>query len=179
MFSNKQKLPCIESAPLPSTLLLEPLSAATTTPSVQALVDVIRSAESATSPSHRLSLSYLWREDQIGLVPYAKAEFVIANLQVTSYLCYIHLLCALSAKVIVTVCDYVRCITPNTLDAYGMLKHALMTRYTPPPQIDKCYKLLDMLPFGDCHPLTLHSDIQDPIPISWSTPFICTAYLRQ
>ncbi len=96
-------------------------------------MDVIHSAESANSPSHRLSLSSLRREDQIGLVPYVKAEFAIATLQVISYLCYIHLLFALSAEVIVTVCDYVRCIIPDTPDAYGMLKYALMTQYTPPP----------------------------------------------
>jgi hypothetical protein len=126
-------------------------------------VDVIHSAESATSPSHRLSLSSSWREDPIGLVPYDEAEFIIANLQMNSYLFYIHLLHALSAEAIVTGCDFVHCITPDTPDPYGMLKHTLVTQYTP-PQIDNCYKLLDMLPLGNCHPLTLHSDIPALLP---------------
>jgi hypothetical protein len=46
----------------------------------------------------------------------------------------------------------VRTITPETPDAYSMLKNVLITRFSP-TQIDNCFKLLDMPPMGDRHPL--------------------------
>ncbi len=104
-------------------------SAATTTPSVQAQVNVIHSAKSATSPSHPYPSPPCGEKIQLDWSPMPKQSFVIANLQVNSYLCYIHLLRALSAEVIVTVCDYVHCITPNTPDAYSILIFKLQYQY--------------------------------------------------
>jgi hypothetical protein len=59
--------------------------------------------------------------------------------QLNSYLCYSHVLRALSPEVIATVSDYVRAIMPDTLDAYATLKHVLITRFSP-TQIDNCFK---------------------------------------
>jgi hypothetical protein len=80
-----------------------------------------------------------------------------------SYLCYSHVLRALSPEVIATVRDYVRTITPETPDAYSTLKNVLITRFSP-TQIDNCFKLLDMPPIGDRQPLAYHSDIMALLP---------------
>jgi hypothetical protein len=61
-----------------------------------------------------------------------------------------------TSEVIATVRDYVRTITPETPDAFSMLKNVLITRFSP-TQIDNCFKLLDMPPMGDRHPLAYQS----------------------
>jgi hypothetical protein len=43
-------------------------------------------------------------------------------------------------------------------DAYATLKSVFVTRYSL-TQIDIYFKLLDLLPLSNLHPLTLHSDI--------------------
>jgi hypothetical protein len=59
-----------------------------TAASVQALVDAIHNSEpiAAVSPSHCLSLSSFWREDPVGWFHYAEVDFVVANMQLNSYL---------------------------------------------------------------------------------------------
>jgi hypothetical protein len=140
-------------------------AAAATAASVQTLVNALHSGNTtaATTSSHRLSLSSFWREDPVGWFHYAEAEFVVANLQLNSYLCYSHVLRALSPEVIATVRDYVRTITPETPDAYATLKSVLITRFSP-SQIDNCFKVLDLPPMGDRHPLAYLSDILALLP---------------
>ncbi len=65
-----------------------------------------------------LSFSSFWREDPVRRFHYAEAEFFVANLQLNSYLCYSHILHALSPEVIATVWDKVCTIMPDTPDAY-------------------------------------------------------------
>ena len=139
-------------------------AAAATAASVQTLVNALHSGgTAAASSAHRLSLSSFWREDPVGWFHYAEAEFVVANVQLNSYLCYSHVLRALSPEVIATVRDYVRTITPDTPDAYATLKNVLITRFSP-SQIDNCFKLWDLPPMGDKHPLTYLSDIMALLP---------------
>jgi hypothetical protein len=90
-------------------------------------VNALHSGGPAAASHSRLSLSSFWREDPVGWFHYAEAEFVVANLQPNSYLCYSHVLRALSPEVIATVRDYVRTITPDTPDAYSTLKIVLIT----------------------------------------------------
>jgi hypothetical protein len=123
-------------------------AAAATAASVQTLVNALHSGGPATASHSRLTLSSFWREDPVGWFHYAEAEFVVANLQPNSYLCYSHVLRALSPEVIATVRDYVRTITPDTPDAYSTLKSVLVTRFSP-SQIDNCFKLWDLPPMGD------------------------------
>jgi hypothetical protein len=119
-------------------------AAAATAASVQTLVNALHTGgPAATSQSHRLSLSSFWREDPVGWFHYAEAEFVVANLQLNSYLCYSHVLQALSPEVIPTVREYVCTIRMETLDAYTTLKSVLITRFSP-SQIDSCFKLWDL-----------------------------------
>ena len=81
-------------------------AAAATAASVQTLVNALHSGgPAAASHSHRLYLSSFWREDPVRRFHYAEAEFIVANLQLNSYLCYSHILHALSLEVIATVCD--------------------------------------------------------------------------
>jgi hypothetical protein len=136
---------------------------AATAASVQALVNALHSSYPAASHSHRLSLSSFCKEDPVRWFHYAEAEFVVANIQLNSYLCYCHVLRVLSREVIATVRDYVRTVTPDTPDAYATLKNVLITRFSP-TQIDNCFKLLDMPPMGDRHPLAYHSDIMALLP---------------
>jgi hypothetical protein len=139
-------------------------AAAATAASVQTLVNALHSGgPAAASHSHRLYLSSFWREDPVGWFHYAEAEFLVANLQLNSYLCYSHVLRALSPEVIATVRDYVRTITPETPDAYSSLKNVLITRFSP-NQIDNCFKLWDLPPMGDRHPLAYLSDIMALLP---------------
>jgi len=69
-------------------------AAAATAASVQTLVNALHSdgPAAATSYSHRLSLSSFWRENPVGWFRYTEAEFVVANLQLNSFLCYSHVL---------------------------------------------------------------------------------------
>jgi hypothetical protein len=109
-------------------------------------------------------MSYsLWKEDPVRWFHYAEAEFVVANVQLNSYLCYCHVLRVLSREVIATVRDYVRTVTPDTPDAYATLKNVLIKRFSP-TQIDNCFKLLAMPPMGERHPLAYHSDIMALFP---------------
>jgi len=48
-------------------------------------------------------------------------------------------------------------------DAYSMLKNVLITCFSP-TQIDNCFKLLDMPPMSDSHPLAQPSDIMALLP---------------
>ncbi len=103
-----------------------------------ALLTLVTSRRDMQRPPHRLSLSSFWREDPVGWFQYAEVEFIVANAQLNNYLCYSHVLRALSPEVIDTVRDYVRTFTPDKLDAYSTLKNVLNTRFSL-TQVHSCF----------------------------------------
>jgi hypothetical protein len=79
---------------------------------VQALSEVLQPASMST---HKLSLPAFWVEDLAGWFQHAEAEFTLARLLAHSYVCYVHVICALSSDVLTAVRDLTRDIISSTL----------------------------------------------------------------
>jgi hypothetical protein len=111
---------------------VDPATAATNdaaiaaTAAVQALLEVL---QPAALPQHRLSLPTFWTQDLAGWFQHAEAEFTLARLPANSFVCYVHVIRALSSEFLTAVRDLTRDITATTPQPYLLLKDALLSHY--------------------------------------------------
>jgi hypothetical protein len=121
--------------------------ATATAASVQALAAALQQ-HSLQPGLQKMALPPFWPQDPAAWFQHIEAEFVIARIPLTSYLCYLHVIRALPAEVITAIRDVTSQITAESLNAYAVVKQALLQRFTSSP-LQRCYQLLDSPPLGD------------------------------
>jgi hypothetical protein len=99
----------------------------------------------------------------VGWFQHAEAEFTLAHLPANSYVCYVHVIRALSSEVLTAVRDLTRDITASTPEPYLLMKDPLLSRFTTSP-LQQCFRLLDMPPLGDRYPSVLFAEMQSLLP---------------
>jgi hypothetical protein len=92
-----------------------------------------------------------------------EAEFIIARVPLTSYLCYLHVILALPADVVTAIRDITSIITAESVNAYDAVKQALLKRFTTSP-LQCCFQLLDTPPLGDRNIAAHYSQMRSLIP---------------
>jgi hypothetical protein len=101
------------------------------TAAVQALSELL---QPAALPQHRLSLPAFWTQDPAVWFQHAEAEFTLARLPANSYVCYVHVISALSSEVLTAVRDLTRDITAATPKALPAVEGCSpLTFYCFPP----------------------------------------------
>jgi hypothetical protein len=90
-------------------------------------------------------------------------EFIIARVPLTSYLCYLHVIHALQADVVTAVHDITSNITAESINAYDVVKQALLQCFTS-SELQRCFQLLDALPLGNRNIAAHYSQLRSLIP---------------
>jgi hypothetical protein len=142
---------------------MDPTAAATIAAATAAVQALSEALQPGTLQHHKVSLPSFWTEDPIGWFHHAEAEFLLARIPANSYICYMHIVRALSSDALTAVRDLIRDVTAATPDPYTLIKEALLARFTPSP-LQMCFRLLDMPPLGDRRPSALFSDMQALLP---------------
>jgi hypothetical protein len=73
---------------------------------------------------------------------------LLARVPLTSYLGYLHVIRALPPDIATSIRDVTRHLTAESLDAYDVVKRALLDRFTT-SELQCCYQLLDAPALGD------------------------------
>jgi hypothetical protein len=142
---------------------MDPTAAAAIAAATAAVTALSEALQPGTLQHHKVSLPTFWTEDPTGWFHHAEAEFLLARIPANSYVCYMHVVRALSSEALTAVRDLIRDVTAATPDPYTLIKEALLARFTPSP-LQMCFRLLDMLPLGDCCPSALFSERQALLP---------------
>jgi hypothetical protein len=95
-----------------------------------------------------VTLPPFWLQDPAAWFQHIEAEFIIARVPLTSYLCYLHVIHALPPDVVTAIRDITTHITAESINAYDVVKQALLQRYTC-SELQRCFQLLDAPPLGD------------------------------
>jgi hypothetical protein len=122
--------------------------ATATTASVQALAAALQQQSLQPGTANRLSLPPFWPPEPAAWFPHVEAEFLLARVLLTSYLCYLHIIRALPPDIIASIRDITRHLTAESLDAYDIVKQALLERFTT-SELQRCYQLRDAPALGD------------------------------
>jgi hypothetical protein len=130
--------------------------------SVQALAAALQQ-HSLQPGLQKVTLPPFWPQDPTAWFQHIEAEFLIARVPLTSYLCYLHVIRALPAEVITAIRDITSQITAESLNAYAVVKQALLQRFTSSP-LQRCYQLLDSPPLGDRNIAAHYSQLRSLIP---------------
>jgi hypothetical protein len=137
--------------------------ATATAASVQALAAALQQHSLQSGPQFKVTLPPFWPQDPVGWFQHIEAEFIIARVPLTSYLCYLHVIKALPSDVITAVRDITSSITAESLNAYEAIKQTLLERYTT-SQLQKCFQLLDSPPLGDRNIAATYAQMRALIP---------------
>jgi hypothetical protein len=136
--------------------------ATATAASVQALAAALQQ-HSLQPGLQKVTLPPFWPQDPAAWFQHIEAEFVIARIPLTSYLCYLHVIRALPADVITAIRDITSQITAESLNAYAVVKQTLLQRFTS-SSLQRCYQLLDSPPLGDRNIAAHYSQLRSLIP---------------
>jgi hypothetical protein len=137
--------------------------ATATAASVQALAAALQQHSLQPGLQHKVTLLPFWPQEPVASFQHIEAEFVIARIPLTSYLCYLHVIRALPADVVTAICDITSQITAKSLNAYDAIKQALLQRFTSSP-LQRCFQLLDSPPLGDRNIAAHYSQLRSHIP---------------
>jgi hypothetical protein len=110
-----------------------------------------------------VTLPPFWPQDPAAWFQHIEAEFLIARVPLTSYLCYLHVIHALPADVVTAVRDVTNTITADSVNAYDAVKQALLKRFTS-SALQRCFQLLDTPPLGDRNIAAHYSQMRSLIP---------------
>jgi hypothetical protein len=103
----------------------EALNLATATAaSVQALAAALQQHSLQPGLQPKVILPPFWPQDPAAWFQHIEAEFTIARVLLTSYLCYLHVIRALPADVITAIHDITSQITTESIKAYAVVKQA-------------------------------------------------------
>jgi hypothetical protein len=128
--------------------------ATTTAASVQALATALQQHSLQPGLQTKVTLPAFWLQDPAAWFQHIEAEFIIARVPLTSYLCYLHVIRALPPDVVTAIHDITTHITAESINAYDVVKQALLQQFTC-SELQRCFQLLDAPPLGDCN-ITAH-----------------------
>jgi hypothetical protein len=111
-----------------------------------------------------------WPQDPVSWFQHIEAEFIIARVPLTSYLCYLHVIKAIPSDVITAVRDITSNITAESLNSYEAIKQTLLEHYTT-SQLQKCFQLLDSPPLGDRNIAATYAQMRALIPTDGNVLF--------
>jgi hypothetical protein len=137
--------------------------ATTTATSVQPLAAALQQHTLQPALQTKVTLPPFWSHDPAAWFQHIEAEFIIARVLLTSYLCYLHVIRALPADVVTAVRDITTNITAESVNAYDAVKQALLKRFTT-SALQRCFQLLDTLPLGDSNIAAHNSQMRSLIP---------------
>jgi hypothetical protein len=137
--------------------------ATATAASVQALAAALQQHTLQPNQQTKVTLPPFWSHDPAAWFQHIEAEFLIARVPLTSYLCYLHVIRALPADVITAVRDITSTITADSVNAYDAVKQALLQRFTS-SALQRCFQLLDTPPLGDRNIAAHYSQMRSLIP---------------
>jgi hypothetical protein len=138
--------------------------ATATAASVQALAAALQQHTLQPNQQAKVTLPPFWSHDPAAWFQHIEAEFVIARVPLTSYLCYLHVIRALPADVVTAIRDITSVINAESINAYDTVKQALLQRFTT-SQLQRCFQLLDTPPLGDRNIAAHYSHMRSLIPI--------------
>jgi hypothetical protein len=137
--------------------------ATATAASVQALAAALQQHSLQPGLQTKMTLPPFWPHDPAAWFQHIEAEFIIARVPLTSYLCYLHVIRALPADVVTAIRDITSSITADSFNAYDTVKQALLQRFTC-SELQRCYQLLDAPPLGDRNIAAHYSQLRSLIP---------------
>jgi hypothetical protein len=137
--------------------------ATATAASVQALAAALQQHTLQPNQQTKVTLPSFWTHDPAAWFQHVEAEFVIARVPLTSYLCYLHVIRALPADVVTAIRDITSVINAESINAYDTVKQALLQRFTT-SQLQRCFQLLDTPPLGDRNITAHYSQMRSLIP---------------
>jgi hypothetical protein len=108
---------------------------------VQALAAALQQHTLQPAQQTKVTLPTFWSHDPAAWFQHIEAEFVIARVPLTSYLCYLHVIHALPADVVTAIRDVTSVITAESANAYDAVKQALLQCFTT-SQLQRCFQLL-------------------------------------
>jgi hypothetical protein len=76
-----------------------------TAASVQALATALQQHSLQPGMQTKVTLPPIWPQDPAAQFQHIEAEFIIARVPLTSYLCYLHVIRALPPDVVTAICD--------------------------------------------------------------------------
>jgi hypothetical protein len=104
--------------------------ATATAASVQALAATLQQHSLQPGLQTKVTFPPFWPQDPAAWFQHIEAEFIIARVPLTSYLCYLHVIRALSPEVVTAIRDITSLITAESINAYDAVKQALLQRFT-------------------------------------------------
>jgi hypothetical protein len=137
--------------------------ATATAASVQALAAALQQHSLQPAIQPKVTLPPFWPQDPAAWFQHIEAEFLIARVPLTSYLCYLHVVRALPADVVTAIRDITSNITAESVNAYDAVKQALLQRFTS-SALQRCFQLLDAPPLGDRNIAAHYSQLRSLIP---------------
>jgi hypothetical protein len=147
-----------------------------TAASVQALAAALQQHSLQPAIQPKVTLPPFWPQDLAAWFQHIEAEFLIARVPLTSYLCYLHVVRALPADDVTAIHDITSNITAESVNAYDAVKQALLQRFTS-SALQPCFQLLDALPLGDRNIAAHYSQLRSLIPADADVLFN-TIFLR-
>jgi hypothetical protein len=137
--------------------------ATATAASVQALAAALQQHTLQPALQTKVTLPQFWSHDPAAWFQHIEAEFLIARVPLTSYLCYLHVIRALPADVVTAIRDVTNIITAESVNAYDAVKQTLLKRFTS-SALQRCFQLLDAPPLGDRNIAAHYSQLRSLIP---------------
>jgi hypothetical protein len=131
---------------------------------VQALAAALQQHTLQPANQTKVTLPTFWSHDPNPWFQHIEAEFLIARVPLSSYLCYLHVIRALPANVVTAIRDITSVITAESVNAYEAVKRALLQRFTTSP-LQRCFQLLDTPPLGDRNIAAHYSQMRSLIPV--------------
>jgi hypothetical protein len=110
-----------------------------------------------------VTLPPFWPQDPAAWFQHIEAEFIIARVPLTSYLCYLHVIRALPPDVVTAIRDITSHITAESINDYNAVKQALLQRFTC-SELQRCFQLQDARLLGDGNIAAHYSQLRSLIP---------------
>jgi hypothetical protein len=140
--------------------------ATATAASVQALAAILQQHSLQPGLQTKVTLPPFWPQDPAA----ERAEFIVAHVPLTSYLCHLHVIRALPPDVVTPIRDITVNITAESINAYGVVKQALLQRFTC-SELQRCFQLLDAPLLGDRNITAHYSQLRSLIPTNGDVLF--------
>jgi hypothetical protein len=137
--------------------------ATATAASVQALAAALQQHSLQPGLQTKVTLPPFWPNDPVAWFQHIEAEFIIVCVPLTSYLCYLHVIRSLPADAVTAVRDITSNITAESINAYDVVKQALLQRFTS-SELQCCFQLLDAPPLRDHNIAADYSQLRSLIP---------------
>jgi hypothetical protein len=141
-----------------------------TAASVQALATALQQHSLQPALQTKVTLPPFWPQDPAAWFQHIEAEFIIARVPLTSYLCYLHVIHALPLDVVTAIRDITANITAESINAYDLVKQTLLQRFTC-SELQRCFQLLVAPPPGDRNIAAHYSQLRSLIPTNGDVLF--------